>query len=453
MTTFLMDAASPAPGKGKLLRILGVGFGLAAVIGGTIGGGILRSPGAVADKLGSTSLIMLVWLLGGLYSLLGANYTAELATMIPKAGGPYVYARRALGDYGGFVIGWSDWLLNTAGLAYLCIIFGEYATALIAPNAAGGVTAVALLILLLMGLLNLLGTRTGSGMQKITSTLKAVALIGFVVACFAYGGHDAATETAPVAAAHGPLGTVVAVVLAVQLVLGTYSGWNTAIYFAEEDVNPEQNMVRALFGGTLMVMGIYLLVNLALLYVLPMATLAGSTFAGADAMGLIFGRRSGQIVTMLGMLSVVGIINANVMVTPRVLLALGRDGLFTAQATTINRGGTPVFGLLATVVPAAGLVLVGSFETLLAVSEFFGVVLTVLLVVSLFILRRREPDLPRPFRAWGYPWLPLLALVLAIALLFGYIFGNPTPSLYSVCLLVVSYPIFRLTQRTADGAA
>ena len=213
---------------------------------------------------------------------------------------------------------------------------------------------------------------------------------------------------------------------------------------AEEDANPTQNLPRSMFGGIAAIIAIYLLVNLALLYVLPMSQLAGSKFAGGEAMSLIFGEQGGQILTILALLSLMGIINALLMCNPRIMFALGREGLFTKKAAAVNKGGTPVFALMATALCAIVFSSVGTFELLLAVAQFLALVITILLIVSLFILRRREPELPRPFRAWGYPYAPALMFVFSVLLFFGYIFSNPYPSLYALVLLAVSYPIFRL---------
>ncbi|MEO7659482.1 MAG: APC family permease [Pyrinomonadaceae bacterium] len=433
--------------SGKLLKILGVGFGLAVAIGGTIGVGILRNPGGVAEQLGSVWLIMLAWTLGGVYCLLGANYVAELATMIPKAGGLYVYAHRAYGNYGGFVVGWSDWLYSTLGLSFVAVVFGEYAHGLIAPGLERGRIIFSVSILIFITALNMIGLRSGSATQKITSLLKAFALIGFVIACFVYRGQaDTAlvSERTTEIASAGPMASIIAFVLAFQLVLGTYDGWHSPIYFSEEDTDPARNMPRSLFIGIVLIISIYVLVNAALMYVLPMSQLAGSTFAGAEAMRLMFGELSGQIVTILALLSLIGIINALLMLCPRILFALGRDGLFAAKAASVNKGGSPVFALVSTAVAAIILSSVGTFEILLAVSQFFAVTITILLVVSLFILRRKEPQLPRPFRAWGYPYAPFAMLIFAVLLFFGYIVSNPYPSLYALVVLAASYPIFRL---------
>ncbi len=437
-------ARPPTAKAGKLLRILGVGFGLAIVVGGTVGVGILRNPGGVAEQLGSFWLILLVWTLGGAYALLGANYLAELATMIPKAGGYFVYAHRAYGRYGGFVVGWSDFLYNNLALGFIAVVFGEYTVTLFGLQFAGARIVVSVSVLALLAALNWIGLRSGSTTQKLTSLLKFIALIAFVVACFVYGGGSSQTATAAPNAA--PVIGIVAFVLAFQLVLSTYDGWHSAIYFTEEDTNPGQNLPRAMFGGIAIIVVIYLLVNVALLYVLPMTQLAGSQFAGGDAISLIFGTRGGQILTVLALLSLIGILNALLMMCPRMLLALGREGLFTKKAAEVNRGGTPVFALAACAVAAMVWSAIGSFEILLAVSQFFAVVITILLVVSLFILRRREPETARPFRAWAYPFAPIVMLIGSILLFFGYIVSNPYPSLYALGVLAVSYPIYRLVK-------
>src|SRR5258708_4196952 len=206
----------PPPSGGKLLRILGVGFGVAVGIGSTVGVGILRNPGGVAAQLGSAWPIMLAWGLGGVYCLLGANYLAELATMIPKAGGLYVYAHRAFGDCGGFVVGWSDWINQTLSLAYISIVFGEYAATLFAPNLAGGKLIFGVSVLVAITIVNLIGLRAGSETQKITSFIKALALLGFVAACFIFGGQHGQAVLSQATSAVVPTGflpTLVAFIL------------------------------------------------------------------------------------------------------------------------------------------------------------------------------------------------------------------------------------------------
>ena len=430
--------------KDKLLRILGLGFGLAVVIGGTIGANIFRMPGPIAALLGKTWLILLVWTLGGVFTLLNANYTAELATMIPKAGGPYVYARSAYGDFAGFVVGWTDWLGNVAALSFLSIAFAEYAIALFAPPF--GVTILAAAFLVSLTVLNWIGLRAGSGAQKLTSFLKAVALISFVVACFALGGRHSSTNVGQttLAAPASPFALFVAIVLSFQLVLVAYGGWNSVIYFAEEDENPRRNIPRSLHGGILLVIGIYLLVNLALLYVLSLPQMAASKLAVADALQVVFGAHSGQIVTALVLFSIIGIVNAILMFTPRTLYALGRDGLFSTRAVVVNEGGTPVFALAVTALVAIILIMMGTFEKLIAIYAFFAVANNIVLIGALFVLRKRSPDLPRPFRTWAYPFAPIAVLLVSIALFVGFIIGDTRDSIYALVMLAASYPLYRL---------
>ena len=440
---------TPDAKSGKLLKVLGVTFGLAVALGGTVGVGILRNPGGVAAQLESVWLIMLAWTLGGVYCLLGANYTAELTTMIPKAGGFYVYSERAFGRYGGFVVGWSDYLNGTLALGFISVVFGEYASALFAPDLDGGRVIFSVSIIVILTIFNLIGVRTGSGIQKITSLLKALALLGFVAACFVFGGQKNPAEIADTTTNALPAASsgLVAFVLAFQMILSTYDGWYAPIYFSEEDTDPAQNLPRSMFGGIVLVAAIYLLVNLALVYVLPMSQLAGSKFAGGDAMNLIFGKWSGQILTVLALLSLIGIMNAIIMMQSRIMFGLGREGLFTKKAVTVNQGGTPVFALLTSAALVIILTSVGTFEMLLGIATFFVVSFTILTILAFFILLRREPDTPRPFRAWGYPFLPFLMLVFAVLLFFGFIYSNPFPSLYALGVLALSYPIFRLNER------
>ena len=442
------ESETVVPQKNKLLRILGLGFGLAVVVGGTIGVSIFRLPGPTANLLGNTWLILAIWTLGGAFTLLNANYIAELATMIPKAGGPYVYAHYVYGNFAGFVVGWSDWLGNVAAVAFLPIAFAEYALALFAPSFAG-VTTVALAFLFVLGFLNWVGLRAGSGTQKLTSFLKAISLLLFVLACFAFGGRHSLINTrqATLAAPGSLLATVVAIVLSFQLILGAYGGWNSVIYFAEEDENPGRNIPRSLHAGVLSVIGIYLLVNVALLYVVPLPQLASSKLAAADAMRAIFGAWGGQIVTGIALLSIIAIVNAILMFTPRTLYALGRDGLFSARAITVNEGGTPVVALAVTVLVAAILIVFGTFEKLMAIYAFYAVANNIVLISALFVLRKRSPDLPRPFRAWAYPFAPLAVLLTSVALVVGFIFSDRRDSLYALALLALSYPIYRLIER------
>jgi APA family basic amino acid/polyamine antiporter len=216
----------------RLLRVLGLGFGLAVIIGNTIGAGILRTPGEVAAQLPNVWLFLGVWVAGGLYALLGALSLAELGTAIPRSGGQYVFAHRALGTYAGFVVGWSDWLSTCGSIASVAIVVGEYSGVLY-PPLSGRTIQVALAVTLIFAFLQWRGLRWGSSTQNLTSILKAVAFIALVLACFALGGEGLSNLHAESSIPKG-LPLLAALVLALQAVIYTYDGWNGVVYFSEE---------------------------------------------------------------------------------------------------------------------------------------------------------------------------------------------------------------------------
>ena len=433
---------------GKLLKILGVTFGIAVTIGSMIGLGILRTPGSVAAQLGSVWLILVIWILGGAYSILGTLSVAELSTSLPQAGGWYVYARRTFGDYGGFVVGWSDWLVNCATNAFVAITVGEYLIALV-PALAGSVRVIALISLFLFALLNWVGVRSGSRFQEVTSFLKAFAFLILVIACFANGARHPLAGAEP-ATLHPPIGVLalfVAVMLALQSVIFTYDGWYNAIYFAEEDRDPSRNLPRSMIFGVISVMFLYLLVNLALFYIFALPQIAASTLPASAAAQAVFGAAGSQIISLLALLTLPSILNINFMVAPRILFAMSRDGLFAAQMATLNSGGTPVAALLLSAITMVLLVVTGTFEILLSITAFLIVLNYTSGFLAVFILRHREPNLPRPFKAWGYRWTTLLVLLGSLIFLIGQIISDTRNSLYALGLIVASYPVFLLTKK------
>src|SRR3712207_2424883 len=249
--------AVPVEGRGRLLRVLGVVFGLAVTVGITIGMGILRTPGEVAAQLPSAWLFLGAWLLGGVYALCGAVSVAELGTMIPRSGGFYVFARRALGEYPGFVVGWSDWLSTCGTVSAVALVMGEYAGLLI-PSLAGRTLAVASGVTVAFALLQWRGVRWGSRSQELTSLLKTLAFAALIAACFAYGGGGAA-ETRPAQTFSVPtgLGLLTATVLALQGIIYTYDGWYSTVYFGEEVRDTARSVPRAMMGSVLLVIVVY----------------------------------------------------------------------------------------------------------------------------------------------------------------------------------------------------
>ncbi len=419
------------------MRILGLGFGLAVTIGGTIGMGILRTPGEIAAKLPTPTLFIGVWILGGLYALLGALTVAELGAMIPRSGGWYVFVHRAMGTYPGFVVGWSDWLSTCGTLAVIAMVVGEY-TAVLIPSLAGHDKAIALTATLGFAALQWRGIRWGSFTQNVTSLLKTLIFAVIAIAAFTYGGNTSTGKSLPVAHGFALFG---ALIVALQGVLYTYDGWYGVIYFGEEVRNPKRDVARSMIGGVLLIIAIYLIVNLAYVYVLPMSQLAGENFAAGAVANKIFGAYGDKTIRLLAILSLLSTINAYTLTAPRILYAMSCDELFTHHATRVNRGGTPTLTLLISTLVAV-LFIFRSFEQVLAALAFFFVANYAMAYISVFVLRVREPDLPRPYRAWGYPWITGIVLLGSIAFLMGAVISDQQHSLFALAILAVSVPIY-----------
>jgi APA family basic amino acid/polyamine antiporter len=433
--------------QNELLKILGVGFGIAVTIGGTIGTGILRTPGTIAAELGSPVLIMSVWVAVSIYAFMGVLCAIELGLSVPKAGSWYVYSQRAFGNYVGFLTGITTWMGTVSSLGFGAYTISEYIVILL-PDLSGYLLVMAVAVLVTLTAFHLIGTRVGGNSQEILAFIKALGLIVFVIVCFVYGKEagQAPNPTKINTLAQGSL--LIGMIAAMQGVFYTFDGWHTAAYFTEENANARKDMPRAMISGVLSIIVIYLLVNMAILYVLPMDQLQNSKLAAADAMGYVFGEKSGKVVTLFLLISILGIMNVQVMMTPRTLFSMSRDGLFFKQAKMVNAGGSPSFALIITCVLAVGLIFIGKETSgrLLDIATFYFVFAYALGFASLLMLRKKEPELERPFKVPFYPVIPILMLVLSIAFLIGAIYSDSQNSLYAVVILVLTYPVYRLTK-------
>src|SRR6266850_1869638 len=353
------------PMTSGLRRILGVGFGLAVIVGSTLGIGILRAPGLVAGQISSPSIILVLWLVGGLYTLLGAVCLAELGTMLPQAGGYYVYARRTFGEPVGFAVGWTDWLTYCAVLGYVSIGIGEF-TAVLVPSLEGFIKIVAVAALVGLVALQAAGVRVSSRFQEATTAVKFAAFLAVVIAALVLAPSTASTAAAP-----APAPSLAAVIIALQSVVITYGGWQSALYFTEEDRDPDRNLPRSMIAGVASVIVVYLLVNLALLSVLPIPDLARSTLPAADAAQILMGSRGRQIITVLSLVSLPPLLNAIMMIGTRILFAMGRDGLLWRRTAAVTAAGTPLAATVVTTAVAVALIASGTFQKLVAIASFF----------------------------------------------------------------------------------
>jgi APA family basic amino acid/polyamine antiporter len=445
------SAAPPVPPvppvTNALRRALGVGFGIAVAVGSMIGAGILRAPADVAARLPIPALFLGAWVLGGLYALLGANAVAELGAMLPRSGGQYVFVQRAMGRYAGFVVGWNDWLSTCGAVAAVAIVVGE-AVGTLVPGLRGQAVTVATAAIAAVGVVLLRGVRESDRTQRLTSALKATALLALVVACLGapVWGREAEAAAAPLAPVVVPTGLALgaALVVALQGIIYAYDGWTGVIYFSEEVHDPGREIPRALFGGVLSVTLLYLLLNAAFLVALPLAAIAASPLAATSAASVVFGPRGGTVVTVVVLLALPSAIVANTLMASRVAFALGRDGAAPGFLSNVNAGGTPAGALLATMVTSALFLLTGTFERVVAVCAFLFVASYALSFASVFVLRRREPLLPRPYRAWGHPWSTGLVLAGSLAFLAGTVAADPGTGLVALVLVALSWPVHRL---------
>ena len=424
-----------AAARTSLLPVLGLFFGIAVALGSTLGVGILRQPGPVASYLRQPWLIMPMWFAGAIYAALGAANVSELATMIPRAGGFYVYAREAMGDYAGFAVGWSDFLGNVAATAYAAMAAVEFLERLI-PRIEPFAQVVAAGTILAFAGMQWFGVRLSAGVQQAASAIAAIALFGLVLACF-MAPAPANTQPAPPA----PASFIAALVLAIQSIVVTYDGWYAPIYFAEETRHPTRQLPRAMFGGLALVAGIYLLLNGAFLRALGPAGLAASKFAAADAARLIFGRASEIVIAAIAVVILLTLLNSVLMSSTRILFAVSRDGLFWRRAALVAGNGTPRPALALATLAAVGLVLSGTVDRLIAMAGFFYVASYCSAYISLIVLRRTQPAAQRPFRVFGYPALTLLTLAGSLAFLAGAVVSDRRNSLYALLLLMASFPV------------
>jgi basic amino acid/polyamine antiporter, APA family len=430
-------------------------FGMAAAIGNTIAAGIVYTPGDVARQLPNLWLFLGIWVLGGLYALSGASSMAELGAAIPRSGGQYNFSRRALGEYAGFVVGWSDWLSTCGTAAAVALVISEYSGHLF-PILAGPQKLKIISIAIIAGfaVLQWRGIRWGSGAQLLTAGLKTGAFVILVAAAFLMGGaaHKAGVQSAVALPLPAGWPLAIAIMLGLQAVIYTVDGWDGVIYFGEEVRDPGRNVPRAIFGSVLSIIGIYLLLNLIALYTVPMNQIAGDTFVLGTVANRVFGSLGDPIIRSIMVISMLSCLNANQLFCSRTLYSMSADGLFFLQATKVNPGGTPTVALLLSTI--AGIIFViWPFQRVIAMLSFFFVANYTLSYTSVFVLRKREPDLPRPYRAWGYPWLTGIALAASILFLGGSIATDQKNAPLALGMLVLSYPVYRLMKFAASRDA
>ncbi len=409
----------------KLARVLGFRDLTLLTIGGVIGSGIFLVPGQVLTKAGGQiGPAMLVWLVGGLLSLLGALTYGELSAVNPKAGGIYVHLRDCFGPLPAFLFGWTLFFaMNGGTVATLAVAFST-TLAQIVPLSGAMTKVVAIAMIAVLTAVNIKGTRESADLQNWTTGIKAGAILLMAAALFAYG-HGLSSSTAAIwpSAFSGSLASGFG--LAMISVLWAYEGWQYVTFSAGEVINPQRNYPRALFTGTAVLIAIYLIANLAYLAALGPAGVAGSTSVAAESLAAVVNPTAAKLIALTILVSVFSAANANFLTCPRVYYAMANDGLFFRKLGEVHpRFGTPAFAVVAGSLWAAVLALAGSFTELLTYVIFCGWIFYGLTAATIFVYRKRIPNAQRLYRVPGYPWTPLLFIIAAFLLVANTLYDN-----------------------------
>jgi len=437
----------------SLPRRLGLWSAVAVLVGSTIGSGIFRSPAGIADKLPGPFPLLVIWVTGGLFALCGALTLAEVAGAFPQTGGVYVYIREAWGRLAGFLFGWAELvLIRAAALGAISTTFAEYMLRVtgrdpgIAPYDSW-VHYVAAAAILLTATFNYVGIRWGSLVQNITTIAKVGALLLIIVLAFALGLPETGGHYTPAMPAGSfslmPFG------LALVSVLWVYDGWADVSFVGGEVKDPERNLPRVLIFGTLIIIALYLLANLAYLAVLPVEEIRRSKLVAADVAERVMGTPGVAFVSIAVMVSTFGTLNGSVMTGARVLFATAADGLlFKPIARVHPRFRTPSVAIILEASLGVLFVLVGTFEQLADAFVTAIVPFYALAVGSVFVLRRRADYAP-PFRVPGYPIVPAIFIVATILLLGNALLDGASrmPTLAVFAVILFGIPIYYLTAR------
>jgi APA family basic amino acid/polyamine antiporter len=445
-----MSADDP---RDRLPRVLSLWDASMLIVASVVGSGIFLTPARVAGLLPSAGWILLAWLAGALISLAGALTNAELGAMYPRAGGDYVYLREGVHPAAGFLVGGLSFFAIYAGtIAALAVVLGEAVAGAWGLGRAGVVGAAAGVIVA-CSLLNLRGARWGARFNNLASVAKILALVVFVALGPLLGEGSFEPWRSPPPSPEG--GAWLRFGQALSPILFSYLGWNASVYVASEIRDPSRNVPRSLFLGLGLCATLYLVVNGVYLYALDPVSLQGSPDTGEAAARALFGSLGGRLVAGFVLLSVLGTLNATILIGPRIVYAMALDGTFLRRADRVHgRFQTPSAAIgVQAVVALALVVFLESFPRALDFTVFGIVLATSADVVALFALRIRRPEHPRPFRAWGHPWLPAVYLAVNVAIGGAIAFSRPRECAITLAGLAVALLVYGAIARQGRKAS
>ncbi|HEX8452372.1 MAG TPA: amino acid permease [Longimicrobium sp.] len=430
----------PGPGTDRLQRQLGLWSAMAVLVGSTIGSGIFRVPSTISGEVGTVGAMAMLWILGALIALFGALTLAELAALFPRSGGIYVFLREAYGPLPAFLFGWTEMLvIRPSALGGIAMLFAEYVQTFV-PISKGQVRFVAMAAIVTLATANIVSLKFGALVQNASTAAKAATLVGLAVTAFVVGDYAGGSFAQPILwspTSWGGFG------IALVAVMWAYDGWADLTFMAGEVKDPDRTLPRALLGGTAAVVAIYLVVNAAYLYVLPSSQMPGKPLVASDAARVLFGQVGASIVAAMVMLSAFGALNGSTMTGPRIFYAMAEDGLFFRPIAAVHpRFRTPYAAITMAAVLGIGYVSFRSFEELadafiLGIWPFYA-----LAVLAVFTLRRKRPELERPYRTWGYPVVPIVFLLASVAMLLNAAIRDTGPTLFGFGIILLGIPVF-----------
>jgi len=454
--------------KPALRRALGPWAAGSIVIGTAIGSGIFLVPSDMVNAVGTPALVFFVWVFGGVLSLFGALTYAELSAAMPEAGGEYVYLNAAYGPFFGFIYGWTQtWVAKSASLATLATGFYTYLadffpglqiavfTVPLPIGPGGGPLEIrygqlaGIAVILFLSGVNYVGVRTGGRLQVAVTGLKLLLIAGIIAAGLFSGYAHAANLSATTVAVPGGIAGFFAALVAA---LWAYDGWNNAGMLGSEVENPQRNLPLALVAGTGAMIIIYLLANLAYFAVLGGPGVGSSQRVAADMLRRVAGDWGGAAVSAAAMISIFAAINGSILSGSRVPYAMARDGyFFSAIARVHPQYRTPSASIVLLGIWSSVLLLSGRYRELYTLVIFPSWILYGMTAASVIVLRKRRPDLPRPYRVWGYPWVPVLFVLVALALLFSTFRTSPRESGIGLGLIVLGLPFYFHWRKQKSG--
>jgi APA family basic amino acid/polyamine antiporter len=441
---------TPSGSKPHLVRDLNLVHAAAINVGTIIGTGIFIVPQSIAQSVRAPGAILGVWLLASFLAMLGALTYAELGAAIPKAGGDYIYIREAFGRRAGFLYGWTQLLVARSGsIAALAAGFAIYLGNFL-PIEGWGARVAAVVTVALLTAINVAGVRWGGHVQAVFAGLKIAALVALVALALGSGKGEAAHFT-PLLPPEVQLGFVGLFGLALVDALWAYDGWNDVNLAAGEVKHPERNIPLASLGGIALIMVIYLLANVAYLYILPADLQAGSkTGVASDVARTIFGGSGARFINLAILISMFGALNGSILTGARIFFAMAEDGLFFGKFASVHsRFFTPYVALVGQALWAALLALSGTYRQLTTYVVFASWVFYALCALALVQLRKSQPALHRPYRSWGYPWTQYLFVVAAAGIIVNTLWVSPKESFIGLAIIFLGLPVFFLWEARA----